>query len=610
MTTPTPTPTGQPARAASAAASPTAPPTDPSTTWRVGVTLFKGIDLSSENDYLRESLPLLILDGLSGIATHRYTASERAIYQRTIVADALQAAEVSLSDLRQKRSALFYESSAASSSSAPAAAPPAAASTTGAQAPTAAASTGTTSTAGTTTAAATTSATSATTSTATAAAGITSAGTTPTSPSTTAASQSSVSGPFVSIDASIADALKRIAFLKRFDSALIAIAETKPVVFVTGATATAPAGGAPSGTAAGGASSAPAAPGATATPSAAPAAAAAGATAPSAAGASPGAAAGTTGAGGSQLLAYPAVSPAEKAKASSLDFLVSGRITEAEGYLIIDVSAYNADLGAQSYSLRTVVGPSDAFGALRSATAALATEILGREWATLRLAVEPSGALVYVDGKFYGVGNAELRFLSTGRHEIMVRAPGHKEEQASVELEPLATKNLSFSLKKSAADEIAIVTYPQGADVYLNSLWEGKSPLLVDRPLDPVSLLVRRKDYLDYSGTLLPDSPPSATIRLLPDAFKKGEYTDDLRNRFYATFGAFAVSVILPVTAYSLWQSNGIMYQEALAGSLDEERLKNLTTTWYYTLWGGVFISVSLFVNTVIDVIHYLRASD
>ena len=611
------------------------------------MTLFKGIDLSSENDYLRESLPLLILDGLSGIETHRYSASERAVYQRKLVADALQAAEVSLSELRRKRSALFYETSTTPSGAAALTAPtttgapttsqPASAAAGATAATTPQSTTATTSTTATATATATT-ATTATESTGTAAATSASSASTPasTSASPVAPSQPSSTGPFASIDASIADTVKRIAFLKQFDSALIAVAETKPVVFATGTGTTAPTGAgartaAPSAAAAApttnvGAAAAPAAAAAVASGTTTPAASgsapatvpgtppppsAPGAAASTTSGAGPsGGAAGTRAAGGSQLLAYPVVTPAAEAKADSLDFLVSGQITEAEGYLIIEVSAYNADLGSQSYSFRTVVGPGDAFGALRAATVALATQVLGRTWGTLRLAVEPSGALVYVDGRFYGIGNAELRFLTTGRHEITVEAPGYREERASVELEPLATKSLTVGLKKRAANEIAIVTYPQGADVYLNSMWEGKSPLLVERPLGPVSLILRREHYLDYSGILSPESPPSTSVRLFPDTFKKGDYINDLRNRFYASFGAFAVSVILPVTAYSLWQTNGIMYQESVVGSPDEARLKNLTTTWYYSLWGGVFISVSLFVNTVIDVIHYLRASD
>ncbi len=609
-----PTATGQPAPSSPASTSPTAPPTDPAATWRVGITRFKGIDLSSENDYLRESLPLLILDGLSGIATHRYSAAEKAVYQRKIVADALQAAEESLSDLRRKRSALFYETTSAPGGSASGIAPSSGgtAASAGAQAPASGAASTTSQTTATTSATGTASTTT-TPATATSAATTEPGGTTaaagasttaPASTSATvaapAASQSGAASPYAAIDASIADTLKRIAFLKQFDSALIAVAATKPVVVVT-AGETAAAGGA------GSAGVAAQAAGGAASPPAAPAAAAGSA---SAAGGASSAVSGASGAGTSQLLAFPVVSPAVLAKADSLDFLVSGQITEAEGYLIIEVSAYNADVGTQSYSFRTVVGPSEAFGALRGATDALASQVLGREWGTLRLAVEPSGSLVYVDGKFYGIGNAELRYLTTGRHEVTVEAPGYREERASVELEPLATKNLTISLKRHAANEIAIVTYPQGADVYLNSLWEGKSPLLVDRPLGPASLIIRREHFLDYSGILEPDSPPSTSIRLLPDTFKKSDYVNDLRNRFYASFGAFAVSVILPVTAYSLWQTNGIMYQESIAGSPEEARLKNLTTTWYYSLWGGVFISVSLFVNTVIDVIHYLRASD
>lgn len=402
--------------------------------------------------------------------------------------------------------------------------------------------------------------------------------------------------------------------MRQLDAALVVIADEKPVVFETasgraggaaGVTPSAstpsisPAAGATPSTA--GAGAAATAPSAGATPSTAPGT-------PAAPGAASTAGAGTAGVG--QLLPYPVVSPAAEAKKEGLDFLVTGRITEAEGYLIVEVSAYNADLGAQSYAFRTVVGPSEAFGALHAAITALATQVLGREWGTLRLSVEPSGALVYVDGSFYGVGNTELRFLSTGRHEIRVEAPGYAVERASIEIEPLATKSLTISLKRSAANEIAIVTYPQGADVYLNSLWEGTTPLLVDRPFGPVSLILHRKDYLDYSGTLSPDSPPSTSIRLLPDLFKKSDFSNTLRDRFYSSFGAFAVSVILPVTFYSLFQSYSTMYQESIPGSAEEARLKNLTVAWYYSLYGGLFISVSLFVNTVIDVIHYLRASD
>jgi PEGA domain-containing protein len=73
-----------------------------------------------------------------------------------------------------------------------------------------------------------------------------------------------------------------------------------------------------------------------------------------------------------------------------------------------------------------------------------------RERGTLRLAVSPTDASIYVDGTFRGTGD-DLRRLSLpeGRHRIEVVRPGYRTVERDVEVQAGETEEVDVDLPRS-----------------------------------------------------------------------------------------------------------------------------------------------------------------
>lgn len=373
--------------------------------------------------------------------------------------------------------------------------------------------------------------------------------------STLALSSTATAAQIQSSDAAIAAMRKRIEFLTHLDPAKISVVKSKPVKFVEGAQ-------------------------------------------------------------GRQLLDAPPISPGDTARSQGLDFLVWGSVTEVSDYLLVQVRGYDASLGKDVVGYETAVSPNGALTAADKVTQAITEAILGREFSNLVADISPSSALVYLDGEFVGVGNVRVDRIRTGVHTLEIKAPGYTSQSVQFEVSRFETKSLKVSLAASERPRILVRSTPEGAAVYVSSMWVGTTPLLVDRPESDVSLTLRMKDYGDYTTALTPSSPKVFPVKLVPDSFHYDSYVASLRNRFYASFGAFALSVIAPVTFYSLLQDYNSRLQNtpsvltSSAAVSQYDQFMKLWHIWYYAYWGSFFVSTALFVNTAMDIGAYLQATD
>ncbi len=85
-----------------------AAPTDDRPYYWIGVTAFRAPGVSSENLYLRHSLPLLLREHLSGIDMHHFAASELAAYRRALIQRELARLGQTLAALRRERDELLF----------------------------------------------------------------------------------------------------------------------------------------------------------------------------------------------------------------------------------------------------------------------------------------------------------------------------------------------------------------------------------------------------------------------------------------------------------------------------------------------------------------------
>lgn len=313
------------------------------------------------------------------------------------------------------------------------------------------------------------------------------------------------------------------------------------------------------------------------------------------------------GSGAEPLVPYPVLSPAATARQMKLQLLVTGSVVQVENYLVVHIEVFNRALDRTVYDFKRAFSTSNVMNAASDASKHIARAVLGRAFGTLDLTIHPASALVYLDGNFYGVGSATIPYIATGRHEIEARAPGYRTQKLEVSVDSFSQTNRAITLAAVTRPELVITSLPAGADVYLASRWQGKTPLAVPRPAGDEALTLQKAGYHDYTTTLSPSSPRETRVQLLPEVVDSQKRVRDLRSRFYTSFGIFALSLIAPVSFYSVTQQDLLDMQ--LTTSVPEyERLKKQFGVWYYAFLGSAFVSSALFTNTVIDIFDYLRA--
>ena len=103
-----------------------------------------------------------------------------------------------------------------------------------------------------------------------------------------------------------------------------------------------------------------------------------------------------------------------------------------------------------------------------------------------RLAVRstPSGALVFINGAFFGETPLHLRDLALGTHVVQIARPGHAPRSERVTLTPsMPSRSVSVELQKGLdlsgplRGTIDIESTPRGARVFVDGRFLGQTPL-------------------------------------------------------------------------------------------------------------------------------------
>ncbi len=99
------------------------------------------------------------------------------------------------------------------------------------------------------------------------------------------------------------------------------------------------------------------------------------------------------------------------------------------------------------------------------------------ETGTLDISVTPQNASVSVDRKSYASTSLSLN-LKPGIHYIEVKADGYKTERATVKVEAGELSSYGVDLKKETGI-VLVTSKPEGAEVKIDGLVYGKTPLLL-----------------------------------------------------------------------------------------------------------------------------------
>ncbi len=312
-----------------------------------------------------------------------------------------------------------------------------------------------------------------------------------------------------------------------------------------------------------------------------------------------------------QLFPLPVVSMVDLARKQSLDLIVRGRVERVENYFYLRVSIWSWSEGGEIASFETASTLENLGSNMNAYSKKVKTIVLGRPWGNLKVKADPEGADIYVDGKFWGSGTITVANLSTGTHTVSAMAKGYKTLEKAVFLWAEQILEKQLTLEKIKRKQVWIVSYPDGADLYVSSQWVGKTPLNIDFPMEEELVFLKKKGYADEKIFLEGDESIKKVYMHPLDAGTEA-LIDHKRDNFYTSLGLFALSIPIPLFSWGLgFQNSEGFYMAADSMNFEEmQEYKLKANRFYHAYIGGLVISGALLVNTIIHLIDYIVAGN
>lgn len=146
-------------------------------------------------------------------------------------------------------------------------------------------------------------------------------------------------------------------------------------------------------------------------------------------------------------------------------------------------------------------------GAVLPVTATLAAEV-NPPSGDLQVSSTPSGAAVYVNGNYQGFTPSDdlldVNDLSPGTYEVSVRKPGYHDYSTSVSIGAGKRVQVFAPLEPGTqnAASVEVTSTPAGADVYVNNVYMGITPLTFpDVQAGTYTVDIRMPGYAAFSST-------------------------------------------------------------------------------------------------------------
>jgi hypothetical protein len=312
---------------------------------------------------------------------------------------------------------------------------------------------------------------------------------------------------------------------------------------------------------------------------------------------------------GGNLFALKPGNPSDTADANNLDIMVYGIIDDVDDYYLIELKIWNSITGRDFGSWKTAVRYNDLQKEIQPGIDEIKTRILGREWAGL-IVQSSENSMIYIDGVFAGIGQIENNSFEPGAHIVTVKLAGFENAEKEIILKKRETAKVEIDTDISAVRSIVFQTFPQGADLYIDSVWAGKTPVRAEVKNFPAAVRLSIEGWEDKDFFIDRYSESIVNINLKPGIADRNEWVEDNRNRFYASLGAFVMSLPITAICYSGIEQTAIAYNAGTANVDELKRLVSINQGIYAAYLGSLGLNIILFFDTIIQAVNYVGSVD
>jgi len=303
----------------------------------------------------------------------------------------------------------------------------------------------------------------------------------------------------------------------------------------------------------------------------------------------------------------------ELSKILTSDIIIKGSMEMVDEWIYVEIWVENKILDTENLIFKSIASSDTLDEVVKETSNKLKTIILGRAWASLKLNIDPESSKILVQDNENQFSEEDFEYIYPGKYSVTISSPGYKPEQFEINLKELEHLDIDLKLTLEESGLVSIQSFPQGADLYSGALWLGTTPLIINKPLIPALLTIKLDGYNDSKYIFSNSEIRDIKIFMKSSLIDKNYIITTKRNNFYKSFSTFLLSIPLSMLSFGMSSDYGYAYNNEVLiypGSSETDRLMELSTTWYNIYIGSLFINISLFVNTIFDLVDYIQSNN
>lgn len=307
--------------------------------------------------------------------------------------------------------------------------------------------------------------------------------------------------------------------------------------------------------------------------------------------------------------ATPEVSLGKSLRDSKISGLITGKIQDIAGYLLVTASIETGIPGLPVVTVSEAAPYEELDSLVTALSARLMPGLSVLNPVSLILAVEPDSATVFIDSRRIDDCTVPVTVFS-GEHRISVSADGYESSSRTYAFSDTGLYRISVELRKTSTISVAFDTKAVPLSLYFKTQYLGESPVTVTLPAGAATGEASIDDnrtffILDTSG-VSDGAFVSASIR--PNKVRTQTRIEKQRTFLYWSLAALYVSLPVTLLTYGVATDKYTAYQ---SGKLEQTQSNvNDVNKWTQAAMISRGVSIGLGINVAIQLVRYLLAAE
>lgn len=300
----------------------------------------------------------------------------------------------------------------------------------------------------------------------------------------------------------------------------------------------------------------------------------------------------------------------DAARTYSFDLLIFGRVEVlSKDYFYIEGGAYNSITDKIENYIHFTLERSEIFERLQELSRPIFKSVAGKNFVNFSVKTNSTSAKVYLNGNLVSEGDYHALYQKEGIYNVRVEDDGYKTFDKTLVLNSnMSIYDLEVKLEKTESLKVALNTTPSGANVYLNSVLLGQTPMYFYGGHENDILEFKKEFYFDKI-LVLKNGQKEFNSTLKPQLFDPKEEFLKSKSEFYTSLGFFAGSLIIPIVFEGLYRNSRNALSPNLEGTVVYDKIVKSINSYFWIRNFGIALNLILFSNLVYKTTRYIKSS-